>query len=290
MYKVSMRSQWYSTSGCTYAKVLEEVLGLAVDVELAALGVLGEVESGNLGNVLILALTLLLLKLEGDTADGTTLNTLHEMGGVTSNLQYFPMSVFCNPSCSSGCAANLVAQALGGDDGDLIADALVGLEVEGELGVVPLNDDLGGLLDSLGADATHFGGTELVIGGVMGCEGVARGNAPKSTNLVLSGGVHKRLGHGIFAHMISHVTKISTQPQCFYQPTSQCKWTMRMNQRAIGLSELGGQAKPEGDFNQGIPKLLFCFQFYLYSLVQGSSSTEDGCYRYTIAPSLIMST
>lgn len=101
MYKVSMWSQWYSTSGYTYAKVLEEVLGLAVDVELAALGVLGEVESGNLGNVLILALTLLLLKLEGDTADGTTLNTLHEMGGVTSNLQYPPRLVFCNPSCSS---------------------------------------------------------------------------------------------------------------------------------------------------------------------------------------------
>lgn len=32
---------------------------------------------------------------------------------------------------------------------------LVGLEVEGELGVVPLDDDLGGLLDGLGANATH---------------------------------------------------------------------------------------------------------------------------------------
>lgn len=41
----------------------------------------------------------------------------------------------------------------------LIADVetnLVGLEVEGELRIVPLNDDLGGLLDSLGANATHF--------------------------------------------------------------------------------------------------------------------------------------
>lgn len=56
--------------------------------------------------------------------------------------------------------AYLVAEALGGDDGNLIADALVGLEVQGELGVVPLNDDLGGLLDSLGANATHFGGFE----------------------------------------------------------------------------------------------------------------------------------
>lgn len=52
--------------------------------------------------------------------------------------------------------AYLVAQALRGNDGDLIADALVGLEVEGELGVVALDDDLGRLLDCLGANATHF--------------------------------------------------------------------------------------------------------------------------------------
>ena len=65
----------------------------------------------------------------------------------------------------------LVAQALGGNDGDLIADTLVGVEVKGEAGVVAffrksakildrwffvrqkgvltLNDDLGGLLDGL---------------------------------------------------------------------------------------------------------------------------------------------
>lgn len=52
----------------------------------------------------------------------------------------------------------LVAKTLGGNDGDLIADALVGLEVESELRVVTLNDDLGRLLDSLGTNATHFGG------------------------------------------------------------------------------------------------------------------------------------
>jgi hypothetical protein len=73
--------------------VLEEILGLAVDVELtAALGVLGEVQSGDLRNVLILALTLLLLKLEGDTADGTTLNSLHQVGGVAGNLQFLRVS------------------------------------------------------------------------------------------------------------------------------------------------------------------------------------------------------
>jgi len=88
----------------TYAEVLKEILGLGVDVELAALGVLGEVESGDLGNVLILALTLLLLKLEGDTADGTTLDTLHQVGGV---------------------AGNLVAEALGSNDGNLIANTFI---------------------------------------------------------------------------------------------------------------------------------------------------------------------
>jgi hypothetical protein len=75
-----------------------------------------------------------------------------------------------------GVSGNLVPQALRGNDGNLglrvslpwlaachcvcpylIADALVGLEVERQLGVVTLNDDLGGLLDGLCSDATHFG-------------------------------------------------------------------------------------------------------------------------------------
>lgn len=64
----------------------------------------------------------------------------------------------------------LVAQALGGNDGNLIADALVGLEVESQLGVVTLNDDLGGLLDSLGTNATHFCG--MCVGGRGGCRNV----------------------------------------------------------------------------------------------------------------------
>ena len=71
----------------TYAHGLEKVLGLLVDVEHAALAVLGEVESRDLGDVLVLALTLLLLELEGDTADGTTLNALHQVSGVAGNLE-----------------------------------------------------------------------------------------------------------------------------------------------------------------------------------------------------------
>lgn len=49
---------------------------------------------------------------------------------------------------------NFVAQRLGGDDGHLLADALVGVEVQPQTGVVLLNDDLGGLLDGLCPNTT----------------------------------------------------------------------------------------------------------------------------------------
>jgi len=71
----------------TYAEGLEEVLGVLVDVEHARLGVLGEVEGRDLGDVLVLALALLFLELERDTADGTTLDTLHQVSGVTGDLE-----------------------------------------------------------------------------------------------------------------------------------------------------------------------------------------------------------
>lgn len=50
---------------------------------------------------------------------------------------------------------DLVAQAFACNYRNFIADALVGLEIEGELRIVTLNDDLGGLLYSLCSDATH---------------------------------------------------------------------------------------------------------------------------------------
>jgi len=108
---------------------LEQVLGLGVRR-------IGREEEGrDLGDVVVLALTLLLLKLEGDAADGTTLDTLHQVGGETSNL---------------------VAKTLGGDDGDLGGDLLVGLEVQGQARVVLLYEGLVGSLDSLGSDASLF--------------------------------------------------------------------------------------------------------------------------------------
>jgi hypothetical protein len=94
----------------------------------------------------------------------------------------------CNTQCVSfeplGCARQrktvrvlftpyLVAQALRGNDGNFIANALVRLEVKGELGVVPLDDDLGGLLNGFCANATHFDGwaevVVFVVRSVVGC-------------------------------------------------------------------------------------------------------------------------
>lgn len=120
---------WYGIE----TKALEEILCIGIDFELSGLG-LAEVEGRNFGDVLIFSLTLLFLELEGNTTNRTTLNTLHQMGSITGNL---------------------VAETLRGNDGDLIADSLVGLEIEGQLGVVSLNDDLGGFLDGLGTNATH---------------------------------------------------------------------------------------------------------------------------------------
>lgn len=71
----------------------------------------------------------------------------------------------------SGVSGNLVPEPLGGDDGNLIANPLVGLEVQRQLGVVTLNDDLGGLLDGLGSDATHFGDLFCELGERLSWEG-----------------------------------------------------------------------------------------------------------------------
>jgi hypothetical protein len=65
-------------------------LGLGVNLNTIA-----RVKSRDLGNVVVLALTLLFLELEGDTTNGAALNSLHQV---------------------SGEARDLVAQALGGDN------------------------------------------------------------------------------------------------------------------------------------------------------------------------------
>lgn len=112
-------------------KVLEELSSVLIDIQ-STVGV-GKVKSRDLRNVLITSLTLLLLELEGDTTDGALLDTLHQVGGVTSNL---------------------VAKTLGGDVSNLTGKTLVGLEVESELGVVTLDHLLSSTLDSLSSNAT----------------------------------------------------------------------------------------------------------------------------------------
>lgn len=49
---------------------------------------------------------------------------------------------------------NLVSESLRLDDGDVIDDALVGVEIVGELSVVSLDDGLGCSLNSLGSDSS----------------------------------------------------------------------------------------------------------------------------------------
>lgn len=74
-----------SISTVTYAQALQEILGLGVNLELTGLG-LGNIQSRNFRNVLILALTLFLLEFEGDTANRASLNTFHQVCSVASNL------------------------------------------------------------------------------------------------------------------------------------------------------------------------------------------------------------
>ena len=47
------------------------------------------------------------------------------------------------------CVPNLVAKTFGGNDGNFIADTLVGLEIERELGIVALNNHFRRLFDGL---------------------------------------------------------------------------------------------------------------------------------------------
>ena len=82
----------------TYTEVLEKVLGLGVDLEHAALGVLCVVERGHFGNILIFSFSLLLLELEGDTTDRSALDAFHKMGGVAGNLQIPDGSTFSKHS------------------------------------------------------------------------------------------------------------------------------------------------------------------------------------------------
>ena len=68
------------------------------------------------------------------TSDRSSLDSLHEM------------------CCESG---DLVPEALAGDDGDFLGDALVGVEIGSQLRVIFLDDDASGLLHRFSTNATH---------------------------------------------------------------------------------------------------------------------------------------
>jgi len=78
-------------------------------------------------------------------------------------------------------AGNLVPQALGWDDSNLIADALVGLEVERQPRVVLLDDYPGALLHRLRADATLLIRKQKSCQGANGVKRRARGGGKCDT-------------------------------------------------------------------------------------------------------------
>lgn len=55
---------------------------------------------------------------------------------------------------------DLVAELLAGDDGDLLAHPLVGVEVASQPGVIFLDDDPGGLFHRLGPDSSLQAGAQ----------------------------------------------------------------------------------------------------------------------------------
>lgn len=109
------------------AKGFKHILGVLINVNLVLL------ELRDFRNVLILALTLFFLKLEGNTTDRTALDTFHKMSRVSSNL---------------------VAETLGSNDSNLIDNPLIGLEVQCKTRVVFLDNYARSSLRSFGAYTT----------------------------------------------------------------------------------------------------------------------------------------
>lgn len=96
---------------------------------------------GDLGDVVVLALALLLLQLEGDTADGALLDTLHQVGGEAGDLVAktpggsVGLSRSEQALGSGGDAQNFNGALLGADQCDLIEDLFVGVAVGATLSV-----------------------------------------------------------------------------------------------------------------------------------------------------------
>lgn len=167
---IRIREKWKA-----YPKTLQQIFRLRINIQLSTLA-LGEIERRNLRDILILPFSLFFLKLEGDSTDRTPLNTFHEMGRVAGNLssiQSASHSHHCtqvrDPGNEAG-SSYLIPQPFRRNNCNLITDSLVGLEIERELRIVPLDDDLGGLFDGLGTDATHACGCWASTGVLWWCK------------------------------------------------------------------------------------------------------------------------
>lgn len=109
---------------------LQHLLGVGVNFEDILL-----VDVRDLRDVIVTALSLFLLKFDGNTSDWSPLDPFHEMSRETSDL---------------------VPQSFRWNDGDLFGDPLVGVEIGPQLGVVFFHDDSGCFLHGFCSDATHL--------------------------------------------------------------------------------------------------------------------------------------
>jgi hypothetical protein len=101
------------------------------DIALVTCRASSKTQGTYLGHEVKTTLTLLLLKLEGDAADGATSDSLHKVGHETSDF---------------------ISHSLGGDDGHLAHKLLVYMEVKGQPRVILLDKDSSGLLDGFSTD------------------------------------------------------------------------------------------------------------------------------------------
>ena len=80
------------------------------------------------------------------------------MGGVAGNLVCGCLAFHCERvlwrAARSEASTHLIPQTFASNDGNLIANTLVGLEVQGQFGVVTFDYDFGRFLDCLRANAT----------------------------------------------------------------------------------------------------------------------------------------
>lgn len=153
------RLQQLQTGDVVVVQQLQHVLGVGVDLDDVLL------QGGHGGHVVVTTLALLLLQLDGDAAHLRVAQTAHQMRDVSGcigveDICYYGFAAYRLCCCvvfmgqQLNLPGDLVAQGLGRDDGNFLADTLVGMEVHGQSSVVLLDDDLGGLLDSLSPDAT----------------------------------------------------------------------------------------------------------------------------------------